>query len=70
MAASSCQERAVARALTTYGAIVADNAGSPRVYVGGAADRGWNDDDLNGIKSIPASALEAVRTGPVVRGYQ
>jgi hypothetical protein len=63
------QARAVAQALKTYGAIVADNAGSPRVYVSGATDPGWNDDDLNGIKSIPASALEAVQTNPVVRGY-
>jgi hypothetical protein len=59
--------RAVAQALKTYGALVADNAGSPRVYVGGAVDRGWDDDALNGIKTIPASALEAVQTGPVVR---
>jgi hypothetical protein len=61
------QAHAVARALKTYGALVADNAGSPRVYVGGAVDRGWDDEALNGIKSIPASALEAVQTGPVVR---
>jgi hypothetical protein len=59
--------RAVAVALKTYGALVADNAGSPRVYVGGAVDRGWDDEALNGIKTIPASALEAVQTGPVVR---
>jgi len=63
------QAHAVAQALKTYGAIVADNAGSPRVYISGAVDLGWNDDDLNGIKSIPASALEAVQTGPVIRGY-
>jgi hypothetical protein len=62
------QAPAVAQALKTYGAIVADNAGSPRVYISGAVDLGWNDDDLNAIKSIPASALEAVQTGPVVRG--
>ena len=61
------QARAVAVALKTYGALVADNAGSPRVYVGGAVDRGWDDEALNGIKTIPASALEAVQTGPVVR---
>jgi hypothetical protein len=61
------QARAIAVALKTYGALVADNAGSPRVYVGGAVDPGWNDDDLNGIKAIPASALEAVQTGAVVR---
>jgi hypothetical protein len=59
--------RVVAQALKTYGAFVADNAGTARVYVGGAVDPGWDDDALNGIKTIPASALEAVRTGPVVR---
>ena len=59
--------RAIAQALKTYGALVADNAGSPRVYVGGAVDPGWDDEALNGIKTIPASALEAVQTGPVVR---
>jgi hypothetical protein len=44
------------------------DAGSPRVYISGATDPGWNDDDLNAIKSIPAGALEAVVTNPVVRG--
>jgi hypothetical protein len=63
------QARAVAQALKTYGALVADNAGSPRVYISGAVDLGWDDDELNGLKSIPASALEAVQTGAVVRGY-
>jgi hypothetical protein len=63
------QARVVAQALKTYGALVADNAGSPRVYISGAVDLGWNDDDLNGLKKIPASALEAVQTGPVVHGY-
>ena len=58
---------AVAQALKTYGALVADNAGSGHVYVGGAVDRGWDDEALNGIKTIPAGALEAVQTGPVVR---
>jgi hypothetical protein len=61
------QARAIAQALKTYGAMVADNAGSPRVYVGGVVDRGWDDEALNGIKTIPASALEAVQTGSVVR---
>jgi hypothetical protein len=64
------QAHAVAQALKTYGALVADNGGgSPRVFISGATDPGWNDDDLNGLKSIPASALEAVQTGPVIRGY-
>jgi hypothetical protein len=63
------QARVVAQALKTYGALVADNAGSPRVYVGGEVNTGWNDSELNGLKTIPASALEAVQTGPVVHGY-
>jgi hypothetical protein len=63
------QARVIAQALKTYGALVADNAGSPRVYVGGEVNTGWNDNDLNGLKTIPASALEAVQTGPVVHGY-
>jgi hypothetical protein len=61
------QAKAVAQALKTYGALVADNAGSPRVYVSGANDAGWKDEDLNGIKQIPASALEAVVTNPVIK---
>jgi hypothetical protein len=61
------QAKVVAQALKTYGALVADNAGSPRVYISGATDPGWNDDELDGIKQIPASALEAVVTNPVVR---
>ena len=61
------QARVVAQALKTYGALVADNAGSPRVYISGAVDAGWDDEDLGALKRIPASALEAVRTGPVIR---
>jgi hypothetical protein len=63
------QSRVILVALKKYGLIVADNAGSARVYVSGANDPGWDDEELNGIKQIPASALEAVVTDPVVRGY-
>jgi hypothetical protein len=61
------QARAVAQALKTYGALVADNSGGNpnRIYVSGATDLGWDDEALNGLKQIPASALEAVHTGPV-----
>jgi hypothetical protein len=63
------QAHAIAQALKTYGALVADNGGgSPKGFVGGVVDKGWNDDDLNGIKQIAASALEAVVTNPVVHG--
>jgi hypothetical protein len=36
--------------------------------ISGTPDPGWNDDDLNQLKGIPASALEAVVTGPVQPG--
>jgi hypothetical protein len=61
------QARAIAQALKTYGAIVADNSGGRKVFISGAVDTRWNDEDLDGLKAIPASALEAVDTGPVIR---
>jgi hypothetical protein len=65
------QARAVAQALKTYGAIVADNSGGDpnRIYISGATDLGWDDDDLAALKQIPASALEAVQTGPVIPAH-
>ena len=47
---------------------VADNAGSPRVYVGGAVHPGWDDEALNGHQDDPRErAGGGARTGPVVR---
>jgi hypothetical protein len=65
------QARAVAQALKTYGALVADNSGGNpnRIYISGATDLGWDDDALNGLKQVPASALEAVQTGPVIPAH-
>jgi hypothetical protein len=62
------QSRVIAQALKTYGMIVADNSGSRKVFISGEVNTGWNDDDLDQIKHIPASALEAVNTGPVIHG--
>jgi hypothetical protein len=61
------QARVIARALQVYGALVADNSGGSKVFISGTPDPGWNDDDLDQLKRIPASALEAVDTGPVIR---
>jgi hypothetical protein len=52
-------------ALKRYGMIVADNGTS--WYVTGAADRRWNDEDLNQLKGVPGSAFEVIRSGPLVR---
>jgi hypothetical protein len=53
----------ILRALKTYGMIVADNGSS--WYITGSADKRWNDDDLNQLKSVPGSAFEAVNTGAI-----
>ena len=53
----------ILQALKTYGMIVADNGSN--WYLSGATDTGWNDDDLNQLKSVPGSAFEAVDEGPV-----
>lgn len=53
-------------ALKKYGMILADN-GSPW-YISGATDTRWNDDDLNQLKTVPATAFDVVYTGPTVTG--
>jgi hypothetical protein len=58
--------RVILVALKRYGMIVADNGSS--WYITGAADRRWNDDDLNQLKAVPGSAFEVVRSGPLTRG--
>jgi hypothetical protein len=54
----------VLRALKRFGLIVADNGSS--WYITGAPDPRWNDEDLNQLKTVPGSAFEAVRTGPIL----
>jgi hypothetical protein len=53
----------ILRALKTYGMIVADNGSS--WFITGAADKRWNDTDLDQLKKVPGSAFEAVNTGPI-----
>jgi hypothetical protein len=54
----------ILQALKTYGMFVADNGSN--WYLSGTTDTGWNDDDLNQLKSIPGSVFEAVSSGPVL----
>lgn len=58
------QSRAIAEAMQRYGLIVADNGSN--WYFQGAPDPGWDDDDLNQLKTIEGSAFEVVDTGPVL----
>jgi hypothetical protein len=59
------QARVILTALRRYGMLVADNGSS--WFVTGAADRRWDDEDLNQLKRVPGSAFEVVRHGPISR---
>lgn len=55
-------------AMKTYGMFVADNGSNWYVQgEGGTAAKCWNDDDLNALKTVPGSAFEVVKTGPIRR---
>jgi len=58
------QAKVIAVAMQNYGVIVADNGSN--WFFQGAPSSGWNDDDLNQLKSIPGAAFEAVYTGAVI----
>jgi len=56
--------RAVLVALKKYGMFLADNGSD--WYITGATDTRWDDNDLNQLKNVPASAFEIVQTGSIV----
>jgi hypothetical protein len=58
--------RVILQCLKTYGMYVADNGSN--WYLSGATDPGWNDEDLNQLKSVPGSAFDVVNTGAVHTG--
>jgi hypothetical protein len=58
------QALVIMRALKRYGLIVADNGSS--WYITGAPSPRWNDEDLDQLKTVPGSAFEAVRGGPIL----
>jgi hypothetical protein len=60
------QALVIATAMQQYGLIVADNGSN--WYFQGAPDPGWNDNDLDQLKSIPGTAFEVVDTGAVQTG--
>ena len=60
---STGASRVVLEALRRYGMLVADNGSN--WFISGATDPRWNDDDLDQLKRVPASAFEVVSTGPI-----
>jgi hypothetical protein len=59
------QARVVLRALKRYGMLLADN-GSPW-YISGAPSRGWDNDDLRGLRRLRGSDFEVVDTSSLPR---
>jgi hypothetical protein len=61
---------AVLRALQKYGMFLTDSAGGQFWSVDGALDPRWSVQDLDQLKSVPASAFEVVKLGPLHSGQQ
>jgi hypothetical protein len=62
------QARVIFRALFHYGIINADNGGAgANWFITGARSRGWNDEDLNRLKTVPGSAFVVVDSRAPVR---
>ncbi len=57
------EAKVILTALKNYGMIMADNGGS--MFMIGAPDERWNNDDLSTLKQVPASAFEVVQSGTV-----
>ena len=51
----------ILQTLKRYGMLVADNGSN--WFITGATDTGWDDNDLNQLKSVPGTAFEVVNTG-------
>lgn len=58
------QAKVILTALKNYGAIMADNGSN--MFLIGAPDNRWNNDDLGTLRQVPASAFEVVQMGTVI----
>ncbi len=56
--------RVILDALKQYGMFLADNGGG--WFISGAPDARWDDDELGALKTVPSSAFEVVRMGPLI----
>jgi hypothetical protein len=59
----SASNQVILKALKKYGMILADNGSG--VYISGAPDSRWDNDDLSALKSITASSFEVISQGVV-----
>jgi hypothetical protein len=59
----SKSNQVILTALKKYGMIMADNGSS--MYISGAPDSRWDNDDLHNLGQVTASAFEVVRMNPI-----
>jgi hypothetical protein len=59
----STNVQVILTAMKTYGLIMADNGSA--MYISGAPDNRWDNDDLHNLGQVPASAFEVVEMNPV-----
>jgi hypothetical protein len=57
--------RVILEALKRHGMLVADNGGD--WFITGETNTAWDDEDLDQLKSVPASSFEVVQLGPIFR---
>jgi hypothetical protein len=57
------EAQVILTALKQYGMIMADNGSS--MFISGAPDDRWNNDDLSALKTVPASAFEVLLISPL-----
>ncbi|HEY1462775.1 MAG TPA: hypothetical protein VGF44_05100 [Terriglobales bacterium] len=59
----STNMQVILTAMKKYGLIMADNGSS--MYISGAPDDRWDNDDLHNLSQVPASAFEVVQMNPI-----
>ncbi|HEY7095697.1 MAG TPA: hypothetical protein VH437_03170 [Terriglobales bacterium] len=59
----SASNQVILTAMKKYGLILADNGSS--MYISGAPDNRWNNDDLHNLSAVTASDFEVVEMNPV-----
>lgn len=59
----SAENQVILTALKQYGMILADNGSA--IYISGAPDSKWNNDDLGNLKTLTGSDFEVVQLGTV-----
>jgi hypothetical protein len=63
ISAFSTNVQVILGAMKKYGLIMADNGSA--MYISGAPDSRWDNDDLHNLSQVPASAFEVVQMSPI-----